>query len=86
VANDCYDWTPRTPMYLFCIEDDFLVPKENTIAAITAMRLRGVGKEVVAYYCLPGRKYDHMTGVLPGLILARKFFDSGFEAVPVSDL
>lgn len=82
IANDCFNWTPQTPMYLFCLTDDFLVPKENTEAAIAAMRLRGVGPDRVVHYALPGRKFDHMTGILPGLILARQFFDGGFEAVP----
>ncbi|MBC8066498.1 MAG: hypothetical protein H7Y17_16830, partial [Chlorobia bacterium] len=85
IANDCFDWAPKTPMYLFCLNDDFLVTKENTLNAIQAMRLRGVGPEVVNHYVLPGRKFDHMTGVLPALIYARQFFDSGFEAVPTGD-
>jgi pimeloyl-ACP methyl ester carboxylesterase len=84
IANDCSDWAPKTPMYLFCVEDDFLVPKENTLVTIAAMRARGVGPEIVSHYALPGRKFDHMTGALPGLILARQFFDGGFAAVVTS--
>lgn len=85
VANDCFDWTPNSPMYLFCINDDFLVPKGNTLKTLSTMRGRGVGPGVVRHYVLPGRKFDHMTGILPGLILARQFFDGGFDAVPSSD-
>jgi hypothetical protein len=85
VANDCYNWSPKSPMYLFCVKDDFLIPKENTLKTIATMRARGVGSDMVRHYVFPGRKFDHMTGALPGLILARKFFDGGFDAVPVSD-
>lgn len=81
VANDCHNWTPKTPMYMFCLSDDFLVPKENTLKAVNSMRARGVGPELVRHYVLEGRKFDHMTGILPGLIHARKFFDGGFENV-----
>jgi len=84
IANDCCDWAPRTPMYLFCVEDDFLVPKENTLVTVKAMRARGVGPDTVSYYMFPGRKFDHMSGALPGLILARRFFDGGFSSVPVT--
>lgn len=86
IANDCFDWAPTTPMYLFCVNDDFLVTRENTLNAVQAMRTRGVGPELVGHYVFPGRKFDHMTGALPGLILARQFFDGGFEAVPISEL
>lgn len=83
--NDCYDWTPTIPMVLFCLEDDFLVVKENTLNAIAAMRARGVSQDVVRHYMITGRKFDHMKGILPGLMLARKFFDSGMTAVPIND-
>ena len=63
---------------------DGFVPKENTLKAISTMRARGVGAETVRHYVLPGRKYDHMLGILPGLIHTRKFFDGGFDAVPTS--
>jgi hypothetical protein len=86
VANDCYDWTPKVPMYLFCIKDDFLVPRENTLKTVTTMRERGVGPDLLQHYVFPGRKFDHMTGILPGLTLARQFFDGGFAAVPTSEL
>lgn len=85
IANDCYDWAPKTPMYLFCLNDDFLVTKENTLNAIQAMRVRGMGEDMVMHYVMKGRKFDHMTGALPALIYARQFFDGGFEAVPTGD-
>jgi pimeloyl-ACP methyl ester carboxylesterase len=81
-ANNCYDWSPKSPLFLFCIADDFIVVKENTLKAIATMRSRGVGPQVASYYSLGGRKYSHMTGVSPALMYARRFFDRGFAGVP----
>jgi len=83
--NDCLDWTPTTPMYLVCIEDDFVVVKENTLNFIASMRKRGIGPDLAAYYVIGGRKYDHMKGLMPTLLLARKFLDGGFPAVPTAN-
>lgn len=85
VANDCYDWSPPFPTYLFSVEDDFLVPKEHALKTIRTMRQRGVGPELARCYILPGRKFDHLQSVWPGLINARKFFDGGFDAVPSTE-
>ena len=82
VKNDCYDWSPNSETYLVTLEDDFLVPKENALRAVAAMRIRGVGPDKVRAYVIPGRKYNHISGLTPALILARKFFDGGFAAVP----
>jgi len=84
VANDCHNWSPKSPMYLFCLSDDFLVPKENTLKAVNTMRARGVGPDLVRHFVLEGRKFDHMSGIVPGMIHSRKFFDGGFEAATPS--
>jgi pimeloyl-ACP methyl ester carboxylesterase len=81
-ANNCYDWSPKSPLFLFCIADDFVVVKENTLKTIAIMRARGVGPQIASYYSFGGRKYNHMTGVVPALIYARRFFDRGFAGVP----
>jgi acetyl esterase/lipase len=85
IANDCYDWSPPFQTYLFAVEDDFLVPKEHALKAIRTMRQRGVGPDLARCYILPGRKFDHLQSVWPGLINARKFFDGGFDAVPSTE-
>ena len=74
-ANDCYDWTPKTPMALYAVEDDFLVPKENALVAVEAMRRRGVPSNRVWAFIEPGRKYNHLNCVAPGVQFARKFFE-----------
>lgn len=83
-ANDCCDWKPQTPMYLVCIEDDFVVTKKNTLKAIECMRKLGVSADTVAYYIIGGRRYDHLKGAIPALLLARRYFDGGLNAVPTT--
>jgi pimeloyl-ACP methyl ester carboxylesterase len=79
-ANDCHDWAPKTPMALYAVEDDFLVPKENALVAIEAMRKRGVPPDRVWAYVEPGRKYNHLDCVAPGIQFARRYFEG--EPVP----
>ncbi len=74
-ANDCHDWTPKTQIALYAVEDDFLVPKEHVTVTIEAMRRRGVPESQVWGHIEPGRRYNHLDCVVPGIPFARRFFD-----------
>jgi pimeloyl-ACP methyl ester carboxylesterase len=75
--NDCYDWEPHTPMLLPYLTTDSVVPPANTLEAIEAMRARFVAPDLVRAYPIVNPSLDHITAVLPALVAARRFFDSG---------
>ncbi|MBC8065042.1 MAG: alpha/beta fold hydrolase [Chlorobia bacterium] len=84
IEQDCFDWEMGSEIYMVCVEKDSVVSPENTRKAIREMRAKGVGPDGVRHHVLKGAKLDHRTGMAPALILARKFFDGGFKAVPSS--
>ncbi|HEY3780530.1 MAG TPA: hypothetical protein VGL56_05560 [Fimbriimonadaceae bacterium] len=74
--NDCYDWAPQTPMLLPYLTTDRLVPPENTLEAIMAMRVRGVGSYLVDRHPINDSRLDHITAVPYAMVVGRLFFDS----------
>lgn len=81
-SQDCIDWELGTETYLVCVEKDQIVSSENTKMAVRALRATGAGPERLRYHSLKGAALNHVTGMAPALLLARKFFDHGFTAVP----
>lgn len=83
--NNGYDWSPTIPMYLVCIDGDEVVTPQNTLNTVRFIRKRGVGKSILRHYVMKEKGLNHVTGCGPALILARRFFDGGFQAVPTLD-
>lgn len=81
-ANNTFDWAPRTPLYLVGLKQDTLVSFGNTNSAFAAMRSKGVTSETLNYHGIDGPDLNHLTTSPGAMILARKFFDGGFAAVP----
>ncbi len=81
--NDVYDWRPKAPLMLFSLASDKIVDPRNTARAYEAMQRRGAGRGV-RWYSLEDSKLDHLKAFLPALYVARRFFDGGFEAVPLA--
>ncbi|MDX2065309.1 MAG: alpha/beta fold hydrolase [Fimbriimonadaceae bacterium] len=81
-ANNVYDWAPAEPTYMVCLKSDNIVNPENTYRAYAAMRKRGVPPQRVNYARIVDPKLDHGSAALPALMLARRFFDGGMNAVP----
>jgi dienelactone hydrolase len=79
--NDVYDWSPRTKMLLINLVHDGVVDPANTETAVRTMRRRGVGPDTLRRYVINDTSLNHVTGVGPALIQARRFFDGGFPAV-----
>ncbi len=80
--NDCYAWKPSGPLYLVGLIQDGVVPFDNTRKAVRAMRSLGVVPAMMKYSAITTREMDHGGAAAPSLALARRFFDSGFNAVP----
>lgn len=83
--NNSYDWSPQMPMYLVCVKGDQIVSDGNTLMAVRSMRKRGVGRNGIRFHRIPTKGLNHLTGFPPAVLLARRFFDSGFGAVPSDD-
>lgn len=83
--NNSFDWMPKVPLYLACIDGDAVVTPKNMERALKAMRARGVGRDRLRSHTIKGEKLNHVSGYAPALLLARKFFDGGFAAVPTDD-
>lgn len=77
-ANDIVDWAPRTPMILPYLENDGIVPAQNTLKTLAAMRARGVGEDVVRGYPISAPRLNHITAAPRAISAVRAFFDSGF--------
>ena len=82
--NDVFDWSPRTKMLLVALQNDQVVVSANTQNTIRAMRRNGIGADVVRTSILQDDKLNHISAVVPALLRARRFFDSGFGAVPTA--
>ena len=77
-----FSWTPNFPLYMVGLQTDTLVSFNNTINAIKAMRGLGVTNTGVNFHGASAPELNHLTA-MPGLsILARRFLDGGFAAVP----
>ncbi len=79
--NDVYDWSPRTKMLLVNLINDGVVDPANTETALRTMRRRGVGPNTLRRYVINDTSLNHVTGVGPALVQARKFFDGGFAVI-----
>jgi hypothetical protein len=79
--NDVYDWSPRTPMLLINLEGDAVVDPQNTEKAFQTMRGRGIGRDQLRRFVIPGGKLTHLTAVPAAMAAGRKFFDEGFAGV-----
>jgi alpha-beta hydrolase superfamily lysophospholipase len=85
--NNCFDWTPKRPLFLFCIENDTLVNPQNTYHAIHAMRARGVNNQTMGFHVASSDlKLSHETAQPSAVALARRFFDVGLARVPTTEL
>lgn len=82
LANNCYDWSPKTPTYLVHLFNDTMVAPANSTVALTTMRARGVGSDILKSYTITQKGLTHITAAAPATALARRFFDSGFSGVP----
>lgn len=77
--NDTFDWRPRTKMMLVNLENDFVVDPGNTDVTYRTMRKRGVSQKLIEQKVLRDKNLNHITGVSPALVEARKFFDKESE-------
>ncbi|MFN7171611.1 MAG: hypothetical protein ACK4P3_02325 [Fimbriimonadaceae bacterium] len=85
--NNCFDWTPQRPLFLFCIENDTMVDPQNTYHAIRAMRARGVTDQTMGFHIGSSNlKLNHATAQPSAVALARQFFDVGLARVPTTEL
>lgn len=80
--NNSFDWTPKVPLYLACIDGDAVVTPKNMARALESMRRRGVGVDKLRGHTIRKDKLNHVSGYAPALLLARRFFDEGFAGVP----
>jgi len=81
-ANDCYDWTPRSPMLIFSAAADRIVDPGNARKAYDTMRRRGVGPSTMRWLSNEDPSTDHGKGFALALKANRDFFAGGFSAVP----
>lgn len=81
--HDSFSWRPGGPLYLVGLKQDGVVPFTNTQVAVTSMRSLGVDSRLMNHHAITTREMDHGKATAPALMLARKFFDGGFKAVPV---
>jgi hypothetical protein len=81
-ANDCYDWSPRSPMLLFSAAADRIVNPGNARKAYETMRRRGVGRDTMRWLSNEDPSTDHGKGFALALKANRDFFTGGFSAVP----
>lgn len=81
-TQNIYNWKPEFPIYLVCLKQDKLVPAENTHLAYKAMSENGT--RAVEAHEIDNENLTHITAMPSTTILARKFFDGGFDAVPKS--
>jgi len=79
--SDCYNWTPRTKMLLPYLNGDDVVDSANTIEAVDAMRLKGVGSDRMRPFEIDDKKLSHSTAAPVAYSAARRFFDGGFAGV-----
>jgi pimeloyl-ACP methyl ester carboxylesterase len=79
---DTYDWKPTVPMYLTGLSSDTLVSFGNTQSAVNAMRTKGVDSATMGHHAIVGPELNHLSNISGSCILARRFFDGGFDAVP----
>lgn len=79
--QDVYDWSPRAPMLLINLEGDGVVDPRNTEKAFRTMRARGLGRDQLRRYIIPGEGLNHVIAVPNAMSAARKFFDEGFAGV-----
>jgi pimeloyl-ACP methyl ester carboxylesterase len=79
--NNCFQWTPHTPMLLPYLTTDTVVPPENTLEAVDAMQ-KATGPDLVEPFAIENLKLNHISAVPEALVVARLFFDGGFEGVP----
>lgn len=80
--HDSHAWEPTGPLYLVGLRHDGVVPFDNTRIAMLSMRKLGVDDRRVNFHAITTREMDHMQAAAPALILAKKFFEGGFKAVP----
>jgi len=79
--SDTYDWSPRTKMLLINLKNDKVVDPANTEKTMQTMRRRGVSADTLRQYAIKDASFNHITGIAPALIQARRFFDSGFASL-----
>lgn len=79
--QDVYDWSPRTPMLLINLEGDTVVDPKNTDKTFKTMRARGIGRDQLRRFIIPGGTLTHLTAVPAAMTAARAFFDQGFSGV-----
>ena len=71
VANSVVDWTPRAPTRLYHARKDEVVPFHESEAAAAAMGQRGA-----TVWVMDLGDVGHVAGFVPGLVAAKKWFDS----------
>jgi hypothetical protein len=81
--HDCIYWSPYNPVYLVALKQDSTVPAKNTEVAKWSMRSSGVGPVRLRSYIANRPGSDHVKFNNEAIILARRFFEGGFSAVPV---
>lgn len=77
-----YAWKPTKPLYLVGLQQDTIVGFANTVNTMAWMRKQGIGAEVVNSFGVDAPAENHLTQGPGQAILARRFFDRGFAAVP----
>lgn len=71
VANSVVDWTPRAPTRLYHARKDEVVPFRESEAAAAVMGQRGA-----TVWVMDLGDMGHVAGFVPGLVAAKKWFDS----------
>jgi len=87
--DDQHNWQATVPLYLIALQQDTMASPLNTTNTITSMRQLGVTSATLNYYMIDAPRtgdepfpQSHLNNEAGQVILARRFFDGGFAAVP----
>ena len=87
--DDQHNWPDHIPTYLIALQQDTVASPLNTTHAITSMRELGITSASLNYYMINVPRVgddpypqSHLNNEAGQVILARRFFDGGFSAVP----
>ncbi len=73
--NDAFRFSPQSPTVLWALEDDSIVPAQNTKVALSEFRRRGVSSRIVRAELSKNTEINHITGLVTSLDFTRRFFD-----------
>lgn len=81
MANDIVNWTPRRPILVVSLANDFVVTPKNAEEAVAAWRSDPVGAANVRAVVIPNPKLNHVTGEPPAILKARQAFVGGLDSL-----